>query len=312
MASSELGVVLAHEHVVLDFFESHGPDDPNPYHYQLPGIELMAPDLKEAAASGPATVVSVTNAPMGRDIGALRAISEASGVNVVASTGYYTRWASPQIDDASALTDNMVAELTKGIEGTDVRAGVIGEIGSVSAIPSDFEYRLFKAAAEAHHATGAPITTHTHGGQYALWQLNTLTQHGVPSSRVIIGHLDDPVWLLDGKAPDLDLLVRLADRGAYIAFDCVGVTDYGHWVGRPEPTDRDRAWAVTRLVERGYSDHIILSHDVARPQDLKVNGGPGHGHIEQNFLPYLEQFGISPEVSRKFISDNPRRWLTGE
>lgn len=311
----DLGIILAHEHVGIDLVEKRSQDDPNGHVYNIPSAEFSEEQyIKEAAAarfSGNATLVSLSNQCMGRDLELMRRVSEEANINVIAPTGYYTRHTSPQIDSAEELAKQFITELEVGIGETGIRAGVIGEIASDSSIPSKYEKNLFKASAIAHLETGAPITTHTHGGQYSFWQLTYLQSFGVPADRIIIGHLDDPIYLHDGKAPDLDLLVRLADMGTYIALDCVGVTDYGHWVGRPEPTDRDRAWAISKLVERGYEDQIILSHDLSRPQDFKVNGGPGYAHIESKFLPWLVHFDVEEKVSRKFINDNPMRWLTG-
>lgn len=313
--AEELGVILAHEHVGIQLVEKRSHDATHGYTYSMPSEEYprekFVDEFKAARRNGNATIVNLTNQCMGRDVGLMKQVTEDAGVHVIAATGYYTRHTSPAIESAERLAEEFIHEIQVGIEGTDVRAAVIGEIASDTGIPNSYEKLLFKASALAHLETGAPITTHTHGGQYAFWQLTYLQSLGVPADRIIIGHLDDPIFLHDGKAPDLDLLVRLADMGTYVALDCVGVTGYGHWVGRPEPTDRDRAWAIAKLVERGYEDQIILSHDLARPEDFPVNGGPGYGHIEQKFLPYLAQFGVPESVSRKFITTNPLRWLVG-
>ena len=52
----------------------------------------------------------------------------------------------------------MVKELTEGMEGTGVRATVIGEIGTSKDI-TETEAKVFRAASRAHAETGG---THLH------------------------------------------------------------------------------------------------------------------------------------------------------
>ena len=59
----------------------------------------------------------------------------------------------------------MVTELTKGIDGTDIKAGVIKLASSYQQI-TPMEETLFKAAARAQKETGCVIITHT---QQVLW-----------------------------------------------------------------------------------------------------------------------------------------------
>lgn len=54
----------------------------------------------------------------------------------------------------SRLAEDIVRELIEGIDGTDVRAGIIGEIGSRRTRISAEKERMFRAAARAHKETG--------------------------------------------------------------------------------------------------------------------------------------------------------------
>ena len=72
--------------------------------------------------------MELSNEFMGRDVLALKRISEETGLHVIASTGYYTEpdypprvyeWSTEQ------LTELMVKELTDGIGETGIRAGII-------------------------------------------------------------------------------------------------------------------------------------------------------------------------------------------
>ncbi len=302
--ASELAPVLYHEHVVLD-----NRSTPSLTAYWLPEADIMVPELRHYAQKGGRSVVSLTNQCMGRDVDAMRRISTSSGVAILLATGLYTRPASPPVDDVLALSRSFVHELQVGIGETGVRAAVIGEIGTGAWPIGRFERGLFQAAALAQLETGVPIATHTHGGRYAHWQLDTLTKLGVRPERVVLGHVDE--GLVHGPAY-IDRLAALAAQGAYLGFDTVGITYYSGFMKRWQPSDRDRAAAIRRLVDLGLADRILLSHDICRPDHLKTFGGWGYAHIFESFLPLLEEEGVGDRVARRLIEENPLRWLQGE
>ncbi|MFG1955753.1 phosphotriesterase [Micromonospora sp. NPDC048830] len=310
ISPNDLGITLAHEHVTLEL-TSRFPEDHYLHPYTLPGPDAMIPEVQEFVKAGGSTLVSLTNESMGRDIAALKQVAEGAGVNIVAATGYYVRESAPAIEDAKALGDHFIKELTVGIDDTGVRAGVIGELGTGASMPGDFEFRLFEAAARASLETGAPIAGHTHGGQLARWQVQYLTRLGVPADRIAICHLDETLAVRDNRPTDLELAIEIADSGSYVSVDSIGMSYYGEWLSRPEPSDHDRAWLLAKLVERGYADHVLLGHDIACDKDLLQNGGPGYGHILNNFLGKLQQFGVDRQTAHRFLVDNPRRWLAG-
>lgn len=294
----ELAPLLYHEHVTLD-----NRSTPSLAAYWLPGPEVMEGEVKAFANAGGRSLVSLSNQCMGRDLDAMRRVSRATGVNVIAATGLYTRTGSPPIDDVDALAAGFVDELRGGV------AAVIGEIGTGDWSLGDFERDLFRAAAIASVETGAPIATHTHAGQYAGWHLDSLTRHGVPAERIVLGHVDEGIVLGPSY---VDRLAALADRGAYLGFDTVGITYYSEFMGRQQPSDEQRAQAIRRLVDLGYGERILISHDVCRPDHLRVNGGWGFAHILEVFMPMLAAAGVSDGDARKLVDANPVRWLTGD
>lgn len=274
--------------------------------YWLPGIDVMSAELAALRPHG-TSVVSLTNQCMGRDVGALRAISEASGVHIVAATGYYTHPASPKIEDVRSVAREFRRELESGIGESGVRAGVIGEIGTGAWPLGDFERDLFAASALAHADTGAPIATHTHAGRHAEWQLEALLGAGVPADRVALGHLDEGL----GSEAYIESLARLAGRGAYLGFDTVGITYFSEFMQQQLPSDDDRAAAIARLVGKGLGDRILIAQDICRPSHLKSGGGWGYAHIFERFLPILERHGVSRTTAMRFVVENPHRWLGG-
>src|SRR5207249_1336092 len=94
--------------------------------------------------------------------------------------------------DTNGLAARIVEELTVGVDGTDVRAGVIGEIGTERKFITPAQERVFRAAARAQRKTGVAIVTHTtHFGELALEQIALLREEGVSPARISISHLGD-------------------------------------------------------------------------------------------------------------------------
>uniref|UniRef100_UPI001E41D5E3 phosphotriesterase family protein n=1 Tax=Streptomyces clavuligerus TaxID=1901 RepID=UPI001E41D5E3 len=236
------GPVLAHEHLALDLDRTgEGAAVLDARHAPAVAAELAG--LREEYGLG--LVVEPTCRGMGRDPAALRRISRASGVAVVAATGwYYEPFHTPEVNGAGVeeLADVLIREITTGITtgaaagittgaaagavpaaaGTGagpVLPGIIGEVGSHGETPSEPETRVLRAAARAALATGLAVATHAHLGRGGPAQLALLTREGLPPDRVSIGHQD----LLDSPAVHREL----AATGAYVAFDTVGKEDYG-------------------------------------------------------------------------------------
>jgi phosphotriesterase-related protein len=344
-----LGVVLPHEHVL---FRSHYVDQPTPEqlalrsHGATPVTAALAPLLERnpfatsdnlrqedvglavaelaalrEAAGGTATVVDVSCAGLGRRALGLREVARTSGVTIVASTGYYLAGTHPpglagrSIDDLAA---EFVGDLRDGLDGTDIRAGIIGELGvgqPMYALPLDgpadralidpAELLVLRAAALAHRETGAPLSLHLWNfGPNALAHraLDVLESAGVDPRRVAVGHLDAFI--------DLAVMREVASRGAFVELDAFGVTSYDDWEGARFATDVERIDAVLALLDAGFADRLLLSQDVCTKTQLRAFGGPGYNHIERAIVPRLRARGVDEVTLRQLRIDNPARLLT--
>lgn len=58
------------------------------------------------------------------------------------------------------LAQEMVDEIVIGIDGTELKAGIIAEIGSSEGVITPLEEGVYRRGA-AHIETGRPISTHT-------------------------------------------------------------------------------------------------------------------------------------------------------
>ena len=304
--AEDLGVTLPHEHLHCDFSKLSGSED-----YILADTSLTVQELAYFRAAGGRSVIEVTPEGAGRNPAALRAISEASGVQIVCGIGLYDQrswpaWASEA--DAGRIADWFVQEVEAGSGG--VRAGVIGEILSHdSPYPDPGRYRLdereetlFIAAARAQRRTGVAIITHAALGRGGHAQLDILEGAGADLERVAVGHCDAQRHADPDK--DLGYFLPMLRRGALCAFDLIGWTE--------SVSDEVRADWVAELVRMGYERQILLSTDTCRRSHLHANGGRGYDYLWTSFLPRLLRRGVTQAQIESMLVAAPRRLLAGD
>lgn len=294
--ASDVGMTLCHEHLAIDVSEVFGDPD-----LKLDDPDMVAEDLAEAVDLGLRTVVDVTPCATGRDPKALVRIAGLAKLHVVAAAGYHFAGFLPSYVDSLeelALAERIRQEIEEGIEGTGIRAGVIGEVGNATGGIAEVERKVLRASGRAQRGTGACVITHTDYGRFGPEQLDLLEDGGADLSRVLVGHMD--------CTDDLGAHLAIAERGAFVGFDRIGAV---RGVFGPYQTDEVRVESILRLLERGYASQVILSHDVCRRSRLRRNGGSGYGHIQRTFVPMLRRAGVDDATIQLLLVGNPRRLL---
>lgn len=281
--SEELGVCDAHDHLFLS----------SP---QLPGQELndasaARAELDAFRAAGGSAVVQWTPYGMGRRAADLPPLSRAAGVHLVCATGMHqaAHYAPELLDEVRGkLADVFVSELTVGIGTSGVRAGLVKVAGGFHALDAHARWTM-TAAAEAHHATDAPIAVHLEAGTGALDVLDLLcAELGVPPHRVILGHLN--------RSPDLLVHREAAASGCWLAFD--GPSRAHH------ATDWRMPDAVLALAEAGYGHRLLLGGDTVVAGARSVDGGPGMPYLLRRVRPRLTP-ALGEELVERVLVDNP-------
>lgn len=330
----ELGIIDPHEHFFIDLrhqysgpkgvygidgehdkltFENSGAVRRDCYllkdNLLLDNLETAVREAGFFWKAGGQTVIEVTPPGVGRDIKKLCEVARRTGIDVVAATGTYTYDAIPAelADmDKRELAAYFVRELTKEIDGTSVRAGVIGEMGTSETI-HPLEEKGLKAAALAHLETGAKIYVHLYpwGGQ-AQTVLDILERGGVSLENVCLCHLD--VIL------DRDQLLMALDRGAYVEFDNFGKEFYikkksGTFAGGAFASDVERVRALKMLCAHGYRAQLLLSNDICLKNLLHQYGGWGYDHILHNIVPMMRSEEIGAEEIHAMVNLNPKQFL---
>ncbi len=304
--TADMGVTLMHEHVFVlspEIIDNY----PEAWGDEQAREEAAVEKLNALKAIGVDTIVDPTVIGLGRYIPRIQRIAERTDLNIVVATGVYTYNDVPMyfhftgpgtaLGGDEVMVDMFVRDITEGIAGTGVKAAILKCATDEPGLTPGVE-RVLRAVAQAHRATGVPITTHTHAhSRRGLDQQRVFAEEGVDLHRVIIGH--------SGDTTDLDYLEELVAAGSYLGMDRFGLDNILSF--------EDRVGTVANMCERGHADKMVLAHDAACFMDwlpeaaLPVVLPNWHYlHIHNDVLPALRARGVTEEQITTMLVDNPR------
>lgn len=286
------GYTYAHEHTTIDLSSLKKTEDTN-----LNCLEETIEEYKKLYAKGVRNIIDVTVRGMKRNPEYVKKVQDESGMNIIQSTGWYQdKFLPDYIDEVSVdeLAAMMIKDIETGIDHTDIKASVIGEIGTSKNKMTVREEKVFKAAVLAHKQTQAPITTHTTLGTYGKEQVAFFKEKEVDLNKVVIGHVD-----LTG---DINYVLALLEEGVYVEFDTIGKENY--------MPDQTRVEMLKEIERRGYSDKVFLSMDITRRSHLEAYGGLGYSYLLDTFVPLMIENNVSKEFIEKMLKHNPKKFFT--
>ena len=172
----ELGVTIMHEHIILDISHDPVPEFNAPVadldlwqqkltlenlhsaregklikdNFMLTDESVAAKELNHFKNEGGSTVVEVSSIGLGRDPLALRRIANATGLNIVMGSGWYrTAYHPSNMDQRTVedLTEEIIRDITVGVDGTGICSGIIGEVGIEGNPLKPNEIKSIKASA---------------------------------------------------------------------------------------------------------------------------------------------------------------------
>ncbi|GAA3081132.1 phosphotriesterase-related protein [Kribbella aluminosa] len=282
-----LGVTDSHDHL---FFRSAVL----PAEQVLDDGEAAAAEVRAFADAGGQAIVQWTPHGLNRRADLLPGISSRTGVAIVAATGLHRREHYPDgyVDKVQdQLAEIFVRELTTGIADTQIRAGLIKVAGGFHVLDAHADH-VMRAAAEAHHATNAPIAVHHELGSAADAVLDLLVDElDVHPAAVILGHLN--------RFPDHRVHLDLARRGAWLAFDGPSRAN--------NATDPRLMDCLGALIDAGYADRLLLGGDTTAARARAATGeGPGMPYLLTHLRPRITQY-FGADVADAVFRDNPAR-----
>ena len=295
IAPEDLGLTLIHEHVMVDFV---GADKVSSNRYDSSEVFRIAlSHLKGAVELGCKTLVDCTPAYIGRDAKLLKRLSEASGLQILTTTGYYGAAndkfvpAHAYQESAEALAARWTKEFERGIDGSSIKPGII-KIGVDAGPLSAIDAKLVKAASLTHLRTGLTIGSHTGDGIAALEQLDLINSLGVGAAAFI--------WIHAQNEKNRDIHVRAAKRGCWVGFDGIRSGSV--------PLHLE---LVQNMASQGLLNQTLVSMDAGWYHVGEPGGGNyrGYDSLFLEFLPALKKSFSEAQV-RQLTVTNPMHVLS--
>ena len=333
IAGEAMGITLPHEHLLIDFevmFREPATGAERGlsrqpvslanlgwvrHHFSsnLDNLQLLDETVARDEAllfkhAGGQTFVDPTNRGLARDPLALARVARATGLNIIMGSGYYVAAAHPPGMDTRTVDDiarELVTDLTVGVDGTGVRAGFIGEIGTTWPW-TDNEKKVVRAAVVAQRETGAALMIHPgRHERLPLAIVDFIRKEGADLERTIMCHIERTI-------ADRGVLLELAATGVRLEYDLFGLETsyYPYNPAFDMPNDGERMRQILFLIERGHLAQILMSHDIAYKHCLTKWGGFGYHHLLVNVIPRLRDRGADDRTIQTLLVDNPRRAFT--
>ena len=257
---------------------------------------------------GGGSLVDATSIGIARDPIGLARISRHTGINIVMGAAHYVYNAHPDDMDARSedeIFERIVTDVTEGADGTDVKSGIIGEVGCSWPL-TDNERKVLRASARAQRVTGAPILIHPGRDEAAPFEIiEVLAEVGADLERTIMGHIERTIFKLED-------FKRVAESGCYVEWDLFGYerSHYGRNPNIDMPNDATRMDQIAYLASEGYGDKMVVAHDICTKDRLIKYGGHGYFYIISHIVPRMRARGYTDELIQKILVDNPARILT--
>ncbi len=289
--SSEMGVTLVHEHILVDFI---GADSTNINRWNRPEvIKRSLPFLKQIRDLSCESFIECTPDYLGRDPQLLKELSDLSGLHILTNTGYYgamnNKFLPEQAFDQTAdqLADIWTGEWENGIDGTGIKPGFI-KIGVSREKLSEMHRKIVTAAARTHLRTGLTIAAHTGPAITAFEELEVLRNEGVSPEAFI--------WVHSQNETDPGKRVEAAKMGAWISLDGINDTNIEEYVQM-----------ITQMKENNLLNKVLLSHDAGWYSPGEENGGEyrGYNTLFEKLIPALREKNFLEKDINQLIVNNP-------
>ncbi len=309
-----LGAVMMHEHLYMSGRD--WDEGPTPTDREELLMDYAVPNLRLLHGWGCHALVDAT--PM-----AWRAwpdtyvrMADAADLHIILSTGFYREmevgsyWVKdksqaiwPKVREGSVeeLAGLCIGEITSGIHGTPVRAGII-KLGSSGPELTEAEAKAFQAGAMAQQATGVAITTHCTARGAHITQLNALADAGVDPSRVMVGHTGPHM------VRETDSVREWMKRGAtFLPTNLRMDDDWEFWA--------DLVRVIRDLFSEGLGEHLVLGLDWAFDTEqgpfvpCSFMPPPPFRYMFVYTLPRFRKLGLEESAIEQMMVANPARLL---
>jgi phosphotriesterase-related protein len=309
-----LGAVLMHEHLHAACQQwQEAPTRPDRVELLM---QYAVPNLRKLHDAGCHALLDATPMPWRAWPDTYTQVADAADLHIILATGFYremeigTYWVKdasqaiwPVVREKSPeqLAEMCIREITEGIHGSSVRAGVI-KVGSSSRDLTDAERKTFLAAAIAQRATGVHVTTHCTAAGAHVSQLQVLTEAGVNPQRIVIGHTAGHV------VRETDTVRQWMRRGAtFLPTNLRMDSDWEFWA--------DFVATVRRLFDEGLGERLVLGLDWGFECEqgpfvpCTFMPPPPYRYMFTHTLPRFRKLGLDETHVEQMMVTNPARIL---
>jgi phosphotriesterase-related protein len=244
--------------------------------------------LSSLKALGVDTLVDVNSFGDNRDITLVRRCMEQTGINIVVSTGLpvgETYPAQLQFSEGShdlgrpaRLAEWMVRDITEGVAGSGVRAGLISCVVTGSGQLSASAETTLHAIGQAHVSTGVPVLVRpTSPEAWSKQHRETLALAGVGPADLIV--------LAGTASGNQPFVASILEAGSRV---CLTLVDLNH----SDPVRN--IGTLNSMVSAGLLDQILMEVDVAAPPDIAAPSIPE----------LLRSAGVADDVAATLLAAN--------
>ena len=289
----KMGFTLTHEHVMADFI---GAEKFSKSRYNSDEVfETSLPFIKDIKAKGVDTFIDCTPAYLGRDAAILKRLSDATGINMLTTTGYYGAVNEKFVpkhaygESAQQLADRWTNEWNKGIEDTSIKPGLIKTSTDKGPL-TPMQRKLIQAAAITHLSTGLTIAVHSGNGDAAFEQLEILKEQGVsPSARI---------WVHAQNETNKEMHIRAGKLKTWVSFDGVN----------PDTLQTNLDHLKT-MKEHNLLEQVLVSQDSGwyNVGDPKGGNFKPYTCVITQFIPLLHENGFTQNEIDLIFKKNPAK-----
>lgn len=293
---ANMGFTLIHEHVMADFI---GADNFSKSRYNGDEVvEVATPFIKDIKAKGVDTFIDCTPAYLGRDVTILKRLADATGINMLTTTGYYGAVGEKFVprfaynETPQQLANRWIAEWNSGIEGTGIKPGIIKTSTDKGPL-APMQRKLIEAAGITHLATGLTIVVHSGDGAAAFEQLDILKKVGVaPEARI---------WTHVQNEPDMALHISGGKLNTWLSYDGVN----------PDTLQANLAY-LQNAKQHNLLNRVLVSQDSGWYNVGEPKGGNFKPYtcVLTDFIPLLRQNGFTQEEIDLVFKQNPIKAYT--
>jgi predicted metal-dependent phosphotriesterase family hydrolase len=294
----ELGITDAHNHAWISRVPGADPASP-----VLDQFEVIRSELVHYREAGGQTILDCQPEGCGRDANRLLELSRASGVHLIACTGFHRRryyapdywlWTSSATDISKFLLSELQLGLKEATQNMAMRAGFMKI--ALEESWADCPQAAIEGAAQAARQSASMIEIHTEKGALAERICVYFLNLGLAPLQIVLCHMD--------KRPDLSLHRALASLGVLLEYDTFF---------RPKYAPAENLWPLIEgMVKDGLAGSIALATDMADASLYRSNGGgPGLAGLPLEIRHELQHRGIQEDAQAKMLGGNVARRLAG-